>query len=303
MRRLVYAAALALLCTACDSGPADSRVGAAFVEEQAAYHTGVLAYLYGYPMVDMYRRLHNDTQRVGEGQERYFPLNTLVQVDDNTWAAWLDLRDGERSIRLSGSAGQQVQVRSTDFYFNWRERNILLPSGAGKTLRLYSELGDGDGGDEAFNTGTPLAHLVLTSYAPLAQAPVILPADHRGEPAGPMRLPPLDPMRSLGFYEVLNHLLQQLPLPPEDQSLLYEFSANGFGPTAFFSESRLSPARKRGLERAIRDARLMLDNVPAGIPGNPPAPPGIALGRAASYRRFAEEVFFTQETKTEVGSR
>ena len=33
----------------------------ALIAEQLAYHVGVLAYLYGYPLVDMHTQMHNET--------------------------------------------------------------------------------------------------------------------------------------------------------------------------------------------------------------------------------------------------
>jgi hypothetical protein len=40
----------------------------ALIAEQMAYHIGVLAYLYGYPIVDMHKQMHNETHQVAPGQ-------------------------------------------------------------------------------------------------------------------------------------------------------------------------------------------------------------------------------------------
>ena len=71
-------------------------------------------------------------------------------------------------------------------------------------------------------------------------------------------LPPLDPMRSLGFFEVLNTILRSDQPPALDASVLVELNAIGVGPDQVFDQAQLSPARKRGLERAVRDARQLL---------------------------------------------
>jgi hypothetical protein len=49
----------------------------ALIREQMAYHVGVLAYLYGYPLVDMHRQMHNETHRVASDQQVLAPLQTL----------------------------------------------------------------------------------------------------------------------------------------------------------------------------------------------------------------------------------
>ncbi|MEM0954258.1 MAG: hypothetical protein AAGI24_08960 [Pseudomonadota bacterium] len=72
-------------------------------------------------------------------------------------------------------------------------------------------------------------------------------------------LPAFDPMRSLGFFETLNAILRAEQPPPVAAGLLEEFNVIGIGPAAVFQQNRVSPARKRGLERAIRDGRQLLE--------------------------------------------
>ncbi len=156
MRQLIPLALLAVLA-ACGAESPSSDTRAALVEDQYAYHVGVLAYLYGYPLVEAYRREHNDK---------------LAQADS--------------------------------------------------------------------------------------------------------ALPTLDPMRSLGFFEILNLQLQATALEPGSELLMAEFDAIGVGPNSNFKDAALTPAAKRGLERAIRDARVMLE---AGEPGT-----ADLLGRAVAYR-------------------
>lgn len=156
MRHLIPLALLAVLA-ACGGEAPSTDTRAALVEDQYAYHVGVLAYLYGYPLVEAYRREHNDR---------------LAETDS--------------------------------------------------------------------------------------------------------ALPTLDPMRSLGFFEILNLQLRATPPEAGSELLMAEFDAIGVGPNSSFSDAALSPAAKRGQERAIRDARVMLE---AGKPGT-----ADLLGRAAAYR-------------------
>jgi hypothetical protein len=167
VRCLALLALAALLC-ACGSAGDDpsGKSQAALVEDRYAYHVGVLAYLYGYPLVDEYRRAHNAGLRAGD-------VNPVTE---------------------------------------------------------------------------------------------------------------LDPMQSLGFFEVLNLLLRSRAPAPGTQALMTQFDAIGVGPGASFSQSSLSPARKRGLERAIRDARMMLEAAQSSAAG----PGEDLLSRAAAYRAVAD---------------
>ena len=49
---------------------------------QLAHHYGVTAYLYGYPIVDMHRQMHNETHRVAADQQVYAPLNRLYRFPE-----------------------------------------------------------------------------------------------------------------------------------------------------------------------------------------------------------------------------
>ena len=157
--------ALLLALAGCGQGgaPPSTSSRVALVEDQYAYHVGVLAYLYGYPLVDSFRREHNDK--------------------------------------------------------------------------------------------------LAASDAPL---------------------PTLDPMRSLGFFEILNLQLKSHPPDPGSELLMAQFDAIGVGPGSTFKDATLSPAAKRGLERAIRDARVMIE---AAAPES-----GGLLGKAAAaYRAGSAE--------------
>ncbi|MEE4659775.1 MAG: hypothetical protein V2J89_04855 [Halieaceae bacterium] len=94
-------------------------------------------------------------------------------------------------------------------------------------------------------------------------------------------LPAFDPMSGLGFFEALNTLLRDQPDLLGRPAFIADLNAIGVGPADTFDQSRLGPSRKRGLERAIRDARVLLEaaSVSATVPD------GSALGAALRYRR------------------
>jgi hypothetical protein len=276
MSRIALAVFLAASVSACDSGPASSQVGSALVEEQLAHHVGVIAYLYGYPAVDMYRRMHNETHRVSPEQSYYSPINTLAQLDGRSWAGWLDLREGALLLRARGEAGQQFSISLIDFMGRQQDANLEIPAAGVAELLLHSDRGD-EGSVTGLNTRTPFAYLVIESAHAPAEGAVALHSRQVRPAQADVRIVPLDPMLSLGYFEILNLLLKELPMEPGAEKLVAQFDSIGVGPGSSFELSTLAPARKRGLERAIRDARLLLETANDSDLGG-------VLGRAVDYR-------------------
>ncbi len=294
MRRLATATLL-LFLSACDSGPASSGAAAALAEEQLAHHVGVIAYLYGYPMVDMYRRMHNETHRVDPEQDFYSPINTLSQLGDSAWAGWLDLRRGPLTLLLTSETRAAASIRVVDFHGNTHSARLETNDSGDAELLLFSA-GGAASARTVLETGPGLAYLVVeTSHALPAEA-VRLQAPVEPAPRSEVRIVPLDPMRSLGYFELFNTLLRELPAEQADVTLLRQFDSIGMGPSKTFSQAGLSPARKRGLERAIRDARTLLQAIDLEYQG-----PGV-LGRAAAYRRSLAALKPTRESLPAVGS-
>ena len=54
----------------------------AIIAEQLAESIGTLAYLYGYPIVDMYKQSHNETHIVEPGQQVYAPINRFYRFPE-----------------------------------------------------------------------------------------------------------------------------------------------------------------------------------------------------------------------------
>jgi hypothetical protein len=52
------------------------------IAEQMAYHIGTLAYLYGYPIVDKHKQMHNETHQSAPEQQVYAPINRLYRYPD-----------------------------------------------------------------------------------------------------------------------------------------------------------------------------------------------------------------------------
>lgn len=284
MKQTAVALCVALLLPACNPEH-NPRAGAALVEEQLAHHVGVIAYLYGYPMVDMYRRMHNQTHRLSGEQAFYAPLNTLARVREDRWAGWVDTRRAALRVRLSGPPGTDFALIATDFYGQPERISQLIDETGVAELSLAGGRDIDIAGGRSLSPGTSLAHLSVIADRALPPESVSLGAGAAAQEQP--RVAALDPMRSLGFFEVFNTLSKELPAPPGDARLLEQFDAIGVGPGSEFSLADLPPARKRGLERALRDARTLLEAALAAGASGTDAPRDV-LARAAAYARTAE---------------
>ncbi len=105
----------------------------ALIAEQMAYHVGVQAYVYGYPFVDMYRQMHNETHRTGADQQTYAPVNRFYRFPeivgpDNAgnfrapnndtlyYTAWWDISEEPLIIHVPDTAGRYYTIAVTNWY-------------------------------------------------------------------------------------------------------------------------------------------------------------------------------------------
>lgn len=106
---------------------------AAMLRERQAFHTGTLAYLYAYPIVDMLKQMHNETHRVSENQQIYAPVNHFYVYDylitprtagnlrspnNDTlyFGGWFDLGEEPIIIHAPDTKGRYYTLGVTDFY-------------------------------------------------------------------------------------------------------------------------------------------------------------------------------------------
>jgi hypothetical protein len=263
------------------------------IAQQMAYHVGVQAYVYGYPLVDMYRQMHNETHQTGPGQQVYAPVNRFYRFPaivgpDNAgnfrapnndtlyYTAWFDISDEPLLIHVPATAGRYYTIAITNFYAEVEHIGrrttgtaqgwfALVPPGwagqmpAGITaIEVETPQGWLLGrmlvdGDQDFDAAMALVNDTwLTSLSQFdGERRPPLPEPQRGRV--------LTPMSSLGYFEVMNLVLKSLPERPATAALMAQFDAIGVGPEAIFEQDSLSPERKRGLERAVRDGRELVE--------------------------------------------
>jgi hypothetical protein len=263
------------------------------IAEQMAYHVGVQAYIYGCPLVDMYRQMHNETHRTGAGQQTYAPVNRFYRFpelvgphnggnfrapnnDTLYYTAWWDITEEPLIIHVPDTAGRYYTIAVTNWYSEVSHIGrrttgtgkgyfaLVLPGWEGElpegVQRYEVETPQGwllgrmlvDGPDD-FDTAMALVEDVW--LAPLSE---FVPGTPPAWPE-PVSATPLDPMRSLGYFEIMNQALKTLPERPDTAALMAQFDAIGVGPNSSFNQAALGPAQKRGLERAIRDGRALVE--------------------------------------------
>lgn len=265
---------------------------AALLQEQQAYHVGSLAYIWGYPMVDMSRQMHNETRRVATEQQTFAPVNhfyrfeylvtpetmgNLRAANNDTlyFGGWFDLSAEPVVVRAPDTDGRYYTMAVTDFYSEVQHVGRRTTGTAQKDFALVGPRFEGELPEALHPVHVPteqawiLGRLLVDDEADLDVAlPLLrafkaapLSAWKRGDwPEAPraIRAEPLQPMTDLGFFEVLNRWLRANPLPQQDATLLAWFDEVGFGPASEFDAASAPAPLRRGLERAIADGQALL---------------------------------------------
>lgn len=264
----------------------------ALIREEMAYHIGVLAYIYGYPMVDMQKQMHNDTHRVAKGQTTYAPVNrfyhfkqlvtpeiadTLRAPNNDTlyFAGWFDLAEEPVIVHNPDTKGRYYTMAVTNLY---AEVTHLGRRTVSTKEQYHALVGPGWNGklprgvqavqldtDKAWILGRllvdgksdlPVALEMLQQFwaSPLSKW-------QRGKPlALPAEQPAeaIDPLGSLEYFSFLNQALRATPRRPDEAALMAQFDTIGVGPNSSFQVGELNEVVKAGLQRAIVDARKLI---------------------------------------------
>ncbi|HQY70615.1 MAG TPA: DUF1254 domain-containing protein, partial [Pseudomonadales bacterium] len=103
------------------------------IREQLAEHVGTLAYVWGYPMVDMATQMHNETHRVAPDQAVLAPRNAFhrreylvtpasagnLRAPNNDTlylSGWFDLAKEPVIVHVPDTAGRYYTLAVTDFF-------------------------------------------------------------------------------------------------------------------------------------------------------------------------------------------
>ena len=256
------------------------------VREELAFHVGTLAYVYGYPIVDMAQQMHNETHRVAEDQRVYAPPNRMFSYgalvtpetqgnlrlpnhDTLYFSGWYDVSQEPVILRVPDTGGRYYTIAITNFYSEVEhvgrrttgtaEREFaLVPPGftgalpAGVTpMPVETPRGWLLGRMFVSGEADAPAALALVEQMWIARLSEYTPG-REPAPAAEASAPAIDGMDSLAYFELLNATLHELPPRAGEASLMAQLDAIGIGPSTKLDLSRLDSETRRGLERALK---------------------------------------------------
>lgn len=263
--------------------PVDAAIS--FREETLAYTAGLQGYVYGYPAVDYLALMKaqttpgaRDHARVnslfnfgklmvpGEGFAGRAPNNDTIY-----FYGWLDLSGGPLVVSTPAVPdGRYHALTFADLYSEVQHTGSRV---TGNNAHKVIIAGPGWKGKAPRGShliqlrthhGFVLGRILATGPADEKAANELIlkyrlePLDRKSNLPVMPELPTADALRSLSFFHWLNVFLRDNPRLPGEEVLMAQLDQAGFGPGVRFDESRLTPAARRGLERAIADARKLI---------------------------------------------
>lgn len=275
--------------------------GAAEIE---AYAIALDAYLYGYPRVELARRIRNETNRVSIDQviyapaNRFFYFNRLARPGDGLVikapnndtlyaSAYLDLSKGPIVLRvppmatrlyvalLVDAAGSVVQRLGRRVSGPGGVDHVFVGSGTNSKLPRDSRKIAVAGKDvwllmrvatdgAAADEAEAKALLRRFRLAPLAKRSLL----NRPQPDSSITdaplVAPLTPFGNIAFFHELARMLARNPVPDRDRGLLDRWRRIGLT-AGHFDEAGLAAPVRRGIDRAIADAEKIVAAAQFGI--------------------------------------
>ena len=261
--------------------------------EKHALHVGTLAYVYGYPVVDMRRQMHNETHVVSSPQQVYAPINHFYSYDflvtpstagnlrgpnNDTlyFGGWFDLTKEPIIVHAPDTAGRYYTLAITDFY---AESHHVGHRTTGTIEKYFAMVGPGWKGilppyvhvvrvptPQVWILGRMLvvgesdfasAHGLIKKFwaAPLSEFKPNTPLQKK---TPEVRAEPINPMETLDFFKHLNAWLRIHPGETDERALMSLFDQIGIGPNQHFDSEKLDAATKRGLEQALKEGAAMV---------------------------------------------
>lgn len=253
--------------------------------EEYAYTLGVQAYVYGYPVVEMYRTryghvfaanaTHPGLNRFRHVRDLAGPSSTSVVAPNNDTlysSAWLDLAQQPVVLDVPDTNGRYYVFQFMDFYTN--NFAFVGKRSTGTTPGSFAIVGPNWKGtlpagvkriDAPTNAVWLLGRTLVDGRAdldavraiqdrclltPLTAWRTTAPAVSPGPGTPP---PPYDPSDPLKFFEILNAGLTENPPPAREAALMGLFGTIGVSPGKAFKIDQLNPATARGLRRATEE--------------------------------------------------
>lgn len=279
--------------------PVDARQkNVELIKEKQALHIGTLAYLWGFPIVDLSRQMHNETHRVASAQAVLAPVNQFFynqnlitpetagelrapNSDTLYLSGWFDLSKEPVVLQTPDTAGRYYTLAVTDFFNEVTHLGRRTTGTQAQTFALVGPQWQGTlpTGVKPVKMATQkvwiLGRLAVTGEADLPAARALLQQFRsaplsvwqagQGGQGGQRKPQPVpseaakaEPMGSLVYFEWLNRWLQDNAPRPGEEALVRLFDQIGLGPHSKFSADALDTATRRGLEAAVAEAQALL---------------------------------------------
>jgi hypothetical protein len=294
---LAIVTALALAIFLVNFNPASlvaSKQGAndALIAEKMAAHIGVMAYLYGYPLVDAQRQMHNETHRITEDQMVIAPVNRLYRFphlvtpktagnlrapnnDTLYYSGWFDISEQPLIIHTPDTGGRYFTIAVTNQY----SEVIHIGRRTTGTHEQYFALvttdweGELPAGVTAITVATPIGWLLgrmlvegeedfaaaraLVDDIWLAQLSEFTPGLPPSTPEVQVATE-IAPLDSLDFFAIMNDALKRQPTRLGEDALMAQFDAIGVGPNSDFDPETLDEHARRGLVSALAEGQAIV---------------------------------------------
>lgn len=259
-----------------------------FIAEEMAFHIGTMAYVYGYPIVDMLSQMHNETHRIGESQPVLAPVNRFYRfpglvtpynsgnfrapnADTLYFTAWYNVSQEPLVLSTPDTKGRYYTIAVTNLYAEVEHigRRTTGTQAGHFLLAPKDWAGEAPEGVAIHRVSTTRGWLLGRMYVAgeedqpdasgLVGAMQIIPLSQWR--SGAMGLPeaattpwakPLKPHDSLAFFGVLHEALQTLPIRAGEAALRDQFArVLTIGAEHDFDPDTLPTPVRRGLERAL----------------------------------------------------
>jgi hypothetical protein len=264
----------------------------ALIAEKLAHNVGTLAYVYGYPLVDMAKQMHNETHRVSADQQVYAPLNSMYYFEEIVgpgnagnlrlpnndtlyFSGWFNIEEQPLIIHTPDTRGRYFTIAVTNQY----SEVVHIGRRTHGTEEAYYALvaphwsGSLPAGVTAIEVETPkgwmLGRVLVDGQEDFPAALAVMkgiwsvPLDKftpgrapKAEEETPAAA--INPLQSLEYFEYMNRALKSLPARPSEAALLAQFDLIGIGPNSNLDIAALSEATRRGLEKALADGMAIV---------------------------------------------
>ncbi len=265
----------------------------AIIAEKMAASIGALAYVYGYPLVDMAKQMHNEIHKVEENQQVYAPINRLHRYDEIVgpenagnlrlpnndtlyFSGWFDISKEPVIIHTPDTQGRYFTIAVTNLY----SEVIHIGRRTYGTDETYYALVSPDWQGSLPDNVKPVevetskGWLLGRMYvAGKEDKPAAVDAmnniwmaslseftlDQRPATKPAITSEPIDPLQSLEFFSYMNKALRSIPTRASEQALMAQFDLIGIGPNSDFDPEKLSEATLKGLEQALEEGMKIVE--------------------------------------------